>query len=240
MKKNKTLYVTDARTAKRKTAPQMLAVLGLWLLLSACATVSANPPHEAYPVHVGFPQPGTKWIYRSVNQAGATTTMTFVVLGEGTYEGKPVYRVSAGLDTFIYDRTTANLICSFRMGKEVFVASPHDGTLSSPLWVGKSWKASFTAHDRVRGFSHSPVEVNWKVDAFEEVTVPAGTFQAFRLQSSIAPATAFSTLWYAPELNLIVKRVDERTAHHPLGYEKRVTEMVEYHKPVKTSHRGVI
>lgn len=239
MKKIETLYETDV-TAQRKTAAQMLGVLGVWLFISACATVSANPPQAAYSINVGFPQPGTRWACRSVNQAGATTTMTFVALAEGIYEGKQVYQVSAGLDTLIYDKATTNMIASLRMGKEVFATSPHDGTFSSPLWVGKSWTASFAAHDRVRGFSHSPVEVKWKVEAFEDVTVPAGIFKAFRLQSSIAPATTFSNVWYAPEISLIVKRVDERTTHHPLGPEKRVTEMVEYHKPMKTSPRGVI
>jgi hypothetical protein len=124
------------------------------------------------------------------------------------------------------------------MGKEVFAASPHDGTFSSPIWVGKSWTTNFTAHDRIRGFSHSPVQVNWKVESFEDVTVPAGTFKAFRLQSSVPVGNAFSTLWYAPEVNLIVKRIDERTSRHPLGSDKRTTEMIEYHKPTKTAQRS--
>ena len=241
MRNSKTRHMANTKMVNRKSASRLLAPFGFCFLIAACAAASANPREPAYQVRVGFPDPGTKWIYRSVNQAGAVTTMTFVALGEGTHEGKPVYGITNGLDTLVYDQASANLVATFRMGKEVFAASPHDETFSSPIWVGKSWTTNFTAHDRIRGFSHSPVQVNWKVESFEDVTVPAGTFKAFRLQSSVPVGNAFSILWYAPEINLIVKRIDERTSRHPLGSDKRTTEtteIIEYHKPTKTAQRS--
>lgn len=206
----------------------ILAVLGPALFALGCAVTAPELPVSAETVSAGFPQEGTNWVYSSKTHVGARTTMTFTALGETTFNGKVYYRVGAGLDDLLYDKPTGNLAAGLRMGKEVMTMGPHDGTFAFPLHVGKSWVARYAFHDRIRGFSHDPVEVNWKVEEYEEVAVPAGTFKAFKLKSSIAPANAFTTLWYAPELHLMVKRIDERTARHPLGYERRVTEMTEY------------
>ena len=64
-------------------------------------------------------------------------------------------------------------------------------------------------------------EFRWAVEAYEDVTVPAGTFKAFRIvyriaprlatnfarQSwqSVAPSTVTLKYWYAPEVRQFVK-----------------------------------
>ncbi len=49
------------------------------------------------------------------------------------------------------------------------------------------------------------------VAAYEEITVPAGSFKAFRLESTPAENSGVrKILWYAPEIQLYVKRVSER------------------------------
>jgi hypothetical protein len=88
------------------------------------------------------------------NQTGSSATITYIVLGEGTYGGKSVYRVSGGIDTQVYDKATGNMVAILRMGKEANAFEPHEGTFSWPLYVGKSWTASYTAHDRQRGMSN--------------------------------------------------------------------------------------
>jgi len=60
--------------------------------------------------------------------------------------------------------------------------------------------------------------VGWKVEAYDDATVPAGTFKAFRLRSSPGMNNAsYDTIWYDPGTKLQVKRVYERTAGHFLG-----------------------
>lgn len=202
-------------------------LVALMLFLGGCAgAMATEPPPGAVKVDREFPAPGTKWVIRSTDHTGAETTATITALGDGTYEGKPVYRVSDGVDVLVFDKATHSWVATLRGDKERFSASPHDGSGSSPLWVGKTWPASFTYYDRERGRSFSGVTLWWKVAAHEDVTVPAGTFKALRLEGS-NPFSS-TTLWYAPSIKLIVKRVFERQSSHYLGYGKFSTELFEY------------
>jgi hypothetical protein len=62
------------------------------------------------------------------------------------------------------------------------------------------------------------------VEAFEEVTVPAGTFKAFRVRASNNMGEQ-SVNWLSPELGLFVKGRTERTAEHPAGAGVREMEL---------------
>lgn len=174
-----------------------------------------------------------------MSQTGSSATITYTVLEDGTYEGKPVHRVSGGIDTLVVDKGTSNLIATLRMGKEASAYSPHDGTFSWPLYVGKSWTASYTYRDNVRGMSMGPIKVDYRVAAYEDVTITAGTWKVFRIESE-AGGSSFSTIWYAPEIKLIVKRVNETTIGHPFGPTKSVYEIIEYSARDKTAAKSEI
>ena len=199
-------------------------LMGLIAFLAGCATT--EPPPGAFKADVGFPSPGTKWVSRTVDHTGAATTKTLTVLEEGAYEGKPAYRVSDGVNVVILDKATRNWIATLRGEKVRFANSPHDGTFSPPLWVGKSWLASYQYYDYDLGRSFTNVYYRWRVEAYEDITVPAGTFKAFRLEGNTPYSS--TTLWYAPGVKLIVKRVYERGIGHYLGSGKFVTELIEY------------
>jgi len=204
-------------------------LLVLSVFLAGCATMATQPPVGSVEAGLAFPLPGTKWMLKEVDHTGATKTITWTVLEEGFYEGKPVYRESDGMNTYIYDKATRNHITTLRQGKERYVYSPHNGTFSWPLRVGKLWVASFRFDHRELGRIWDPIEATWKVEAYEDVTVPAGTFQAFRLRSTPGKNNeGYLTIWYAPQIKLIVKRVFERTSWSIRGYGKSVTELIEY------------
>jgi len=151
---------------------------------------------------------------------------------ETAHTGRPVFGISDGVEMRVFDKATGNWLATLRDGKERFAASPDDGTFSSPLWIGKSWTASYTDHDRERGRSWNPVVSWWKVTTYENVIVPAGTFTALRLESSPGTNNATSTtFWYSPEARVMVKRIYERTTDHYLGYGKFTTELVRYERP---------
>ena len=78
--------------------------------------------------------------------------------------------------------------------------------LTWPLEVGK-WG------ETTGKWGRDPFRFTWSIDAYEEVSVPAGTFKAFRITYSIsrvhnttmfAPTTGLKT-WYAPEARQLVK-----------------------------------
>jgi hypothetical protein len=213
-----------------------LLLLCLMTVLGSCAGTVSEPPADPAPravkADLSLPAPETKWVARSVTQTGSSATITYTVLGEGTHQGKPVYRVSAGFDILIYDTETGNMVAVLRMGKEASAIEPHEGTFSWPLYVGKSWTARYTAHDRQRAMSVGPITVEHRVAAYEDVVVPAGSWKAFKIESE-SGSSSFSTIWYAPEIKLIVKRVNETTIGHPFGRTKSVYEIIEY--PVKAT-----
>ena len=62
-----------------------LVFIALIALLGGCATASTPPPTEGVKVEAGFPSPGTKWVYQTVDQAGATTRVVYTALDEATY-----------------------------------------------------------------------------------------------------------------------------------------------------------
>lgn len=99
-----------------------------------------------------------------------------------------------------------------------------------PLAVGKRWdfEAGWTRADGTTGSSEQKAEVA----AFEEVTVPAGTFMAYRLEyrgyfrnSRGNSGRQDDTYWYAPDVKATVKHV--RSSGRPVS----VTELTSYKKP---------
>ena len=80
---------------------------------------------------VGFPAVGAKFEYRTVKD-GQTRIRIFTVLKEGTYNGRPVYQMSDGVETLVYDKATYSWMALLRKGRMVREANPHWGNLSSP------------------------------------------------------------------------------------------------------------
>jgi hypothetical protein len=93
-----------------------------------------------------------------------------------------------------------------------------------PLEVGKTWtkKSSITIHAAKQTI---PFEYTNKVESYENVSVAAGTFGAFKISS-------FDTLgneniaWFAPDLGITVKSILKRTAKHSQGAGTREIELL--------------
>lgn len=170
---------------------------------------------------------GTEMVYRTVGPTGDSSTVTLRVIDDGTYDGRPVARVTNGKDTQIIDRATRNWMAILRDGKVIASAKPHRGTWQWPLTVGKTWTAEFVYTDG--GVSVGPIGMRWLVEAWERVTVPAGTFEAMRLRGEPGRNnTRTVELWYAPKPGLVVKRTEEQ-ATEKLGVKSRSeTVLIKY------------
>ena len=204
--------------------------IALFAGATPAAELPSEPPRDAIKVEVGFPAVGTKWVGKIVPQSGPTVTLTYTVIEDGVHESKPVHRIVAGTDTYVYDVATGNMIATLRLGKEVTSTAPHDGTFSWPLFAGKTWTATYTFNNRLQGITVGPLSVEYRATAYEDVTVPAGSWKAFKIESE-ASNSAFSTLWYVPEINLVVKRINETTTGHPSGRTKIIFEVIQYMAP---------
>jgi hypothetical protein len=142
-----------------------------------------------------------------------------------TYRDAPAYGIQIGTTVYVYNPQTFNRMATIVNGKETETVSPDEDALSWPLWVGKSWNASGTMEGGL------PL-TNWgyyrKVTAYEAVTVPSGTFQAFRIESSpgqnIDPGFHL-TQWYAPSVAYYVKTVLSLSGRALAGAMTTTTEM---------------
>lgn len=94
-----------------------------------------------------------------------------------------------------------------------------------PFIVGKSWTAH---HELTVGASTKmPMTTLWKVEAYEDITVPAGTFKAWRVV--MTDNFGFrQTNWSMPDtVGMYAKRISVRPPGHPQGEGMQVLEMTK-------------
>lgn len=213
------------------------AAIAALVVLCGCEmtqpTQSAPPPEVARYDARPLP-PGTRLTFRRKSDA-LDTSESFVVEAPVTYQGRPALKLVSGDGSSEYlDAATTNWMASYDVdGKLTTSASPHNGRLDFPLWVGKKWRSTydFTNHEENRtwyGMSPSREAV-----ALETVTTPAGTFETIRIESGPGKGVGFrETVWYAPDIGVSVKRVSERTRDHYRGPGGRTESvLIAYDEP---------
>lgn len=184
-----------------------MAVMRILFVLALCLLGTGVSAENGERVEVGFPEAGTRLVFDKVT-GDKRETIAWTVVDATAHRGRVVERLISNAGFEFYDKETRSWMATMLHGKmhEVY---PHNGQLSSPLWVGKSWPAKFL-YTRRDG-SQAEQNRTWTVEARETVSVPAGNFDAFRIRSSSDTLTV--TLWYAPEIKFFVKRVTEGMVH---------------------------
>ena len=61
-----------------------------------------------------------------------------------------------------------------------------------------------------------PHENSCRVEGREEVTIPAGTFMTFKVHCTSSRGLEIAS-WYVPEVGLIVRQIQKRSANNPFG-----------------------
>jgi len=179
----------------------LLLLISFSVLLIGCSQQKPVQAefNEFYPA-------GSIWKEKRTFADGSQDIFEFQVLRERTFEGKAVMALHlVGEDKIkFYDKHSLNFIAQQVDGKTVMASLPDDGRYQWPLEVGKKWTVTFQF--KMAGRKSFPVSKHYEVEAFEKVTVPAGTFDAFRVRG-ISGKKVKSTilLWWAPEVNMTVK-----------------------------------
>jgi hypothetical protein len=214
----------------------------LLALLAACKTVGPDPnraiaptaakPAEGALVATGpnLPPVGAKWTFSTDG-----SQVAFERLPNGTLGGRAVAKLQ-GADGEVsqFDLATANWVATMdRSGNKPRSADPDSGNSNWPMFAGKEWTAVATYHDHTQNRAWAGRTTYWKVEAEEEVAVPAGTFKTLRLQSQPGRGDGtLTTLWYAPDIGLNVKRHNQRTSSHYRGAsDRRERVLVSYEPP---------
>jgi hypothetical protein len=217
--------------AKQFARSTLLAALtlGLGMLALAGCGKKQMPPLSAI-VDAPYIRPGSSWTYKVEDSAwNAPQMITLTFMKDDMYKNAGVLAFASGNETVLYDRDL-NFVAVASDGRILREASPSLRSFDFPFYVGKEWRSVFTFQDNQKGLSWTPVEVFWRVKEYDEISVPAGKFRAFLLESE--PSTNWGIrkeqVWYAPQAKQLVKRIRERTAAHYEGKGKDTWELVQY------------
>jgi hypothetical protein len=129
-----------------------------------------------------------------------------------------------------------------------FTPEPH---LDWPLTVGR--RDTLTGTFQALYGAPYDATLHWAVEAYEDVTVPAGTFKAFRISYSVTPRTTTEfgpqwargvvpstwnyRLWYAPEVRQIVKSDRDQWHQWKIRFEVVAIDPGEA-EPLRVDVRG--
>jgi hypothetical protein len=164
----------------------------------------------------------------SFGSAGGQVVWTY---GESTWQGRRVLdaRNSVGTGT-LHDPETFGVIANLNNSGQPTMSYEPPVALEWPLQVGKTWTTKHTVTVYPTG-QKLPFENTWNVEAFEKVTVPAGTFSAFRVVRTGSDGEV-ETRWVGLELGVpLVKRVTSRTAAHRQGEGSQEADLVAVRVP---------
>lgn len=172
-----------------------------WILAAALLSVCASlPAQQVLPT-----SEGTSWQYDSVEELGgpaagpAVRSVVSLKVGRQLFEGKEVLKLetlSGGtiVKTELVSPDARGMICVARSGKDGKLAKldPPETVVPADLKVGATWKQQ----DEVAGFK---LPQHFKIEAEENVIVPAGKFRAFRFHCAESDLMSFTIdRWFVP------------------------------------------
>lgn len=192
-----------------------LTLLGLvvTLLLPGCAT---SPPVAERLVDV---QPGTVLVYqrKSSGSYGNFDDKVTWDHRETDWQGQTaMLAISPQAGTLVYERKNKGLAAM--LGRDGKPAVSYDPPMAYrwPMKVGDSWSSQHKLTMHASG-KVVPLTMSYKVEAYDTVTVPAGSFKSYLVVSTDSNGEV-QRIWIAPADSLsVVKRTLDRPATHPQG-----------------------
>ena len=172
---------------------------------------------------------GTTWV-NAVRNTGSFGNVNAEqgtrVVGERMWQGRKA---------FVYENTTTggSVVTELESGRWIAFARGDTPTQSwepalgwdFPLEVGKSWTRKHRMTNHANKTSTEFVS-NWKVEAYEDVTVRAGTFKAYKVRYTDTLGTENMT-WFSPETGGVVKVSGRRSATPPAGAGTNESELAK-------------
>ena len=200
-------------------APIASASIAVAIVAAGCADMQNRPNTHAQ---------GTTWV-NAVRNTGSFGNVNAEqrtrVVGERMWQGRKAY---------VYDNTATggSVVTELENGRWIAFARGDTPTLSwepalgwdFPLEVGKSWTRKHRMTNHANKTSTEFVG-NWKVEAYEDVTVRAGTFKAYKVRFTDTQGSENVT-WFSPETGGFVKVSGRRSATHPAGAGTNESELV--------------
>ncbi len=202
-----------------------------------------RPPPGGLTADAAYPPVGARWRVRVAERVlfQESATDQAVTASAIDFKGRPGYGLASPTVTKVLDPATFNTFGTIEGGRVAKIFDIEAGPFSWPLWVGKSWSATYSYTDLVYGRFWGDARSEAYVVALENVAVPAGTFQAFRIEyrgglgtdssgsrhtPGLPGIESHDTYWYAPAARLVVKSVVERIGTNYRGAGRTTTELL--------------
>jgi hypothetical protein len=197
------------------------AAIASSFLMASCASV----PSGDRPANVAA---NSSWTYERRDSGSfgkGTAYATTRALGERTWQGRKVLATETAQGIRLTDPDKGDWLAMVKGDTTLLTWEPSLG-YDWPLAVGKSFNRNYRFVNHVTKQT-TEVRSTMTVQALEDVTVPAGTFKAFRIHYADSLG-AESTNWFSPDAVAWVKIQNKRDAKHPAGAGTQDLEMLSY------------
>ena len=136
---------------------------------------------------------------------GRKGTLTKEIARDELFDALPIYVLETGNSAEFFSRETLGLVATASKDKILTKRSgPHE-FFSWPLTISKEWRTSFVLENVAQKSSQKLAYLK-VISAVEEVKVPAGIFEAFKIETYGAETgTLLMEQWYAPKARWFVK-----------------------------------
>ena len=163
------------------------------------AGVRSGPKAEKPEWKVGY-----EWTY-AWKQNDRSGRYTSEIVREDMFEGIPSYVTRNGKNESYYAKDVLGVVARKTDGQLEYKRSSPRLNYLWPLELGKEWTNSYL-RENIKERSSQTFNYRMVVPKMEEVTVPAGTFETFKVEVYI-PHTGklFAEYWYSPKIKRAVK-----------------------------------
>ena len=125
-------------------------------------------------------------------------------------------------DRYIFNRDGVQVVKDFDLTEEKRMRDYRGPLIKFPIKVGKVWTYNIEKYGDFR-LREAGRQAKYEVATYEQITVPAGTFWAFKITLSIYEMKYwekrfFTEYWYAPDVKQIIR----------LSKEGKILELKEY------------
>ena len=187
------------------------ASVGPRLTSSEQATPTKEPSRDLKPQSQGVVKAekpewkvGYEWRY-AWKQPGTSGTLTRYIVREEAFEGVPAYVMRVGKNEYFLSKNALGDLAGMLGGKVTYKRMPADQDLSWPFELGKEWRQSFL-RENLQEKSSQSYDYRRVVAGVEEIQVPAGTFQAFKIETyEVYSGNLLWESWYSPVTKWFIK-----------------------------------
>jgi hypothetical protein len=213
-----------------------LAIVVLPILAASWAT--ACPAETLPPAERPDPKVGDIAVFRNLDvRTGEKRETSMLVI---QVDADKIVQEASGSTSGTRTYTRDFNLLEVKTGEKVtFTAKPFWASLRFPLDVGQTWDGFFESEAVLRPRNRN-TQWRWKahVVAAESITVPAGTFQAFKIEydgryfahrGDLSWTGSYKeTAWFAPSINHFVKREVEQRSPGVNFIDHRVVELLSF------------